>query len=52
MTGPWQVSGRNGTSFAERVQIAGHYVRNWSLWVDLIILVRTVGRVLFDREAY
>jgi lipopolysaccharide/colanic/teichoic acid biosynthesis glycosyltransferase len=46
MTGPWHVSGRNSTSFAERVQIDGHYVRNWSIWVDLIILVRTVGCVL------
>lgn len=42
MTGPWQVGGRNNTSFAERNQIDVYYVRNWSVWLDLVILVRTV----------
>jgi lipopolysaccharide/colanic/teichoic acid biosynthesis glycosyltransferase len=52
ITGPWQVRGRSGTSFAERVQIDGHYVRNWSIWWDLIILARTVRCVFSRREAY
>nr|MDP9480739.1 sugar transferase [Actinomycetota bacterium] len=51
ITGPWQTSGRNDTSFADRVQIDGHYVRNWSIWWDLIILARTVRCVLFSRGA-
>jgi Undecaprenyl-phosphate galactose phosphotransferase WbaP len=51
ITGPWQVSGRNGTSFAERVQIDVHYVRNWSLWLDLVILARTVNNVILGRGA-
>jgi Undecaprenyl-phosphate galactose phosphotransferase WbaP len=51
MTGPWQVGGRNGTSFAERVQIDAHYVRNWSIWLDLVILARTVRSVILMREA-
>jgi Undecaprenyl-phosphate galactose phosphotransferase WbaP len=51
ITGPWQVSGRNGTSFGERIQIDAYYVRNWSIWLDLVILARTVRTVLASRGA-
>jgi lipopolysaccharide/colanic/teichoic acid biosynthesis glycosyltransferase len=46
MTGMWQVSDRNATSFAQRVQIDVYYVRNWSPWLDVHILAKTVGVVL------
>ncbi len=52
MTGPWQVSGRNDASFDERVRMDAHYVRDWSLWLDLVLLARTVVVVLFRRDAY
>jgi len=52
VTGPWQVSGRNHLSFGERVQLDIHYVRNWSVWLDFLLLARTVRCVLFDRGAY
>ncbi len=52
VTGPWQVSGRSHTSFSERADIDAYYVRNWSIWLDLVILARTVRVVLFDRETY
>ena len=52
ITGPWQVGGRSATSFDDRVQIDGHYVRNWSIWWDFIILARTARCVLARREAY
>jgi lipopolysaccharide/colanic/teichoic acid biosynthesis glycosyltransferase len=52
MTGPWQVSGRSHTSFEERVRMDDHYVRNWSVWLDLILLARTVEIVLFNTRAY
>lgn len=52
ITGPWQVSGRNSTSFEERVWMDAQYVRNWSVWLDLVLLARTVRTVLFDRSAY
>jgi lipopolysaccharide/colanic/teichoic acid biosynthesis glycosyltransferase len=52
ITGPWQVAGRNGTSFGERVTIDAYYVRNWSVWLDIVILARTVRTLIFDREAY
>ncbi len=46
ITGPWQVGGRSGTSFGDRVQMDGHYVRNWSIWLDLVILARTMRCVM------
>jgi Undecaprenyl-phosphate galactose phosphotransferase WbaP len=52
ITGPWQVSGRNHTSFSERVRMDAYYVRDWSMWLDLVLLARTIGVLLFRRDAY
>ena len=52
MTGLWQVSGRNDISYKERVELDVYYVRNWSVWLDLYILARTVWVVLFGKGAY
>jgi Undecaprenyl-phosphate galactose phosphotransferase WbaP len=52
ITGPWQVAGRSHTSFKERVKVDDDYVRNWSVWLDLILLARTVEILLFKRQAY
>jgi Undecaprenyl-phosphate galactose phosphotransferase WbaP len=52
ITGPWQVSGRNHSSFEERIKMDAHYVRDWSIWLDLVLLARTVHTVVFDRSAY
>jgi undecaprenyl-phosphate galactose phosphotransferase len=46
MTGLWQVSGRNNTSYEERVALDRRYVEQRSLWLDLRILVRTVSVVV------
>jgi Undecaprenyl-phosphate galactose phosphotransferase WbaP len=51
MSGLWQVSGRSDTSYAERVEMDSYYVRNWSVWLDLIILARTVKSVALVRGA-
>jgi Undecaprenyl-phosphate galactose phosphotransferase WbaP len=51
ITGPWQVAGRNHTSFGERVQMDVHYVHDWSVWLDLVLLARTV-RTVFKGGAY
>jgi len=48
LTGLALVSGRPGISFEERRKLDLYYVQNWSLWLDLIILVKTV-RVVFER---
>lgn len=52
ITGLWQVSGRNSTTFEERAELEAWYVENWSLWLDLFVLVKTVPVVLFGRGAY
>jgi Undecaprenyl-phosphate galactose phosphotransferase WbaP len=51
MSGFWQVSGRSNTNYAERVEMDSYYVRNWSVWLDLIILARTVKIVALGRGA-
>lgn len=52
ITGLWQVSGRNDTTYAERVQLDTYYVRNWSPWMDVVLLLKTIRIVLFTKGAY
>ena len=49
ITGLWQVSGRSNTSFEYRISLDSWYVRNWNLWLDIIILFKTV-HVVYRRE--
>ncbi len=46
LTGIWQVSGRSNTTYERRVELDAWYVRNWTLWNDVAILVRTIPAVL------
>ncbi|MGB3878000.1 MAG: sugar transferase [Shinella zoogloeoides] len=52
LTGLWQVSGRNDVSYAARVAFDTHYVRNWSLTSDLVIVARTIPAVCLSRGSY
>lgn len=52
MTGLWQVSGRNGLDYDRRVALNSWYVKNWSLWLDVIILLKTIPAVVSRRGAY
>jgi Undecaprenyl-phosphate galactose phosphotransferase WbaP len=52
ITGLWQVSGRNDTTYEERVRLDEYYVRNWSVWMDVWILGRTLRCVITRRGAY
>ena len=52
ITGLWQISGRNNTTYEERVQLDTYYVRNWSPWLDLYILGRPIRTVLMREGAY
>lgn len=52
LTGLWQVSGRSETSYAERVTFDTFYIRNWSVWLDLYILFRTIGALWVRTGAY
>jgi len=52
VTGPWQVSGRSRAFFADRVEMDVHYVRDWSVWLDLVLLASTVRALVVDKGAY
>jgi lipopolysaccharide/colanic/teichoic acid biosynthesis glycosyltransferase len=52
VTGLWQVSGRSLLSFDEQCLLDIYYIENWSVWLDLQILLRTLPEVLFGNGAY
>lgn len=52
ITGLWQVSGRNNIDYPTRVRMDSWYVRNWSLWLDIVMLFKTVRVVLKREGAY
>lgn len=52
ITGLWQTSGRNDVSYETRVNLDAWYVKNWSLFTDLVILIRTVKVLLVKDGAY
>ena len=49
ITGLWQVSGRSNTSYGYRIALDSWYVRNWNLWLDIVILFKTV-KIVVKRE--
>jgi exopolysaccharide biosynthesis polyprenyl glycosylphosphotransferase len=52
LTGLWQISGRSTLGFDDLVRLDFYYLENWSLWLDITILVRTVPAVVSRRGAY
>ncbi len=52
LTGLWQTSGRSDLGYAERMRLDQFYIRNWSIWLDLVILARTAVHVVRPRGAY
>lgn len=52
VTGLWQVSGRSDLSFDEMVMLDLYYIENWSPWLDLTILLRTIPALITARGAY
>ena len=52
LTGLWQVSGRSEMDYERRVSLESWYVRNWSLWTDITLLIRTVAIILAGHGAY
>ena len=51
LTGLWQVSGRSDLPFEKRVELELFYAQNWSFWLDIKILFKTIGVVLFRSGA-
>ena len=52
ITGMWQASGRSDTTYEERVSMDTWYVRNWSVWLDIMYLAKTFTAVIFGKGAY
>lgn len=52
ITGLWQVSGRNNLPFSERVRLDIYYINNWSFWLDIIIILKTIPVLLHKDGAY
>lgn len=52
MTGLWQVSGRSDAGNEGMIRLDPYYVRNWSIWLDAVILLRTFRAVLQSAGAY
>jgi Undecaprenyl-phosphate galactose phosphotransferase WbaP len=52
ITGLWQVSGRNHTTFARRAELDMEYIQRWSLWLDIYIIFQTFKEVLARHGAY
>jgi exopolysaccharide biosynthesis polyprenyl glycosylphosphotransferase len=52
MTGLWQVSGRSNLSFEEMFKLDIYYIENWSLWLDLKIMLKTIPAVFLKKGAY
>ena len=52
LTGMWQVSGRSDTGYEERISFDTYYIQNWSIWLDIWILIKTVWVVLIGKGAY
>ncbi|MGQ9678530.1 MAG: undecaprenyl-phosphate galactose phosphotransferase WbaP [bacterium] len=52
LTGLWQVSGRAALPLRDRILLDEYYIRNWSLWLDFSIIIRTIKAVITGRGAY
>lgn len=52
LSGMWQISGRSDTGYEERVNLDSYYIQNWSIWLDLWIIIKTVWVVLRGKGAY
>lgn len=51
ITGYWQVSGRSNVTFKKRLEMDNWYIRNWSIWIDIIFLIKTVKVVFCSKGA-
>ena len=52
LSGMWQISGRSDTGYEERITLDAYYIQNWSIWLDIWIIIKTVWVVLRGKGAY
>ena len=51
ITGYWQVNGRSDVTFEGRLKMDNWYIRNWSVWIDMVLLFKTIKAVFFSKGA-
>lgn len=52
ITEMWQANGRSDTGYDERVVLDTWYVRNWNIWIDIALIIKTIKAVLFGKGVY
>ncbi|MDR3284866.1 MAG: undecaprenyl-phosphate galactose phosphotransferase WbaP [Treponema sp.] len=52
LSGMWQISGRSDTGYEERIMLDSYYIQNWSIWLDIWIIIKTAAVVLNSKGAY
>ncbi|MCQ2610464.1 MAG: undecaprenyl-phosphate galactose phosphotransferase WbaP [Treponema sp.] len=52
LSGMWQISGRSTTDYNDRILLDTYYIQNWSIWLDIWIILKTVFVVLLGKGAY
>ncbi len=52
LSGFWQISGRSDTGYEERITLDSYYIHNWSVWLDIWIIIKTVYVVIKGKGAY
>ena len=52
LSGMWQISGRSQTGYEERINLDTYYIQNWSIWLDIWIIIKTFGVVIIGKGAY
>lgn len=52
LSGMWQISGRSDTGYEERITLDSYYIQNWSIWLDIWIIIKTVWVVFKGKGAY
>ena len=52
LSGMWQISGRSDTGYEERITLDSYYIQNWSIWLDIWIIIKTIYVVLNGKGAY
>ena len=52
ITGLWQVSGRSDVSYEERIRLDMYYIRNWTIWLDLYLVIVTIPAIIKNKGAY
>src|SRR5574344_752308 len=52
LSGLWQISGRSDTGYEERITLDTYYIQNWSIWLDIWIVIKTIWVVIKGKGAY